>query len=540
MRLRARSSRVVAAMAVALSVALLGAACGEVKQGAPGATIQPINPYGGNFAAEGTPKRGGTLLVGEDREIIGFDPTIQNQNAAAAAVYDSLLKAKPDGTVEPYLAKSMDTSDNGLTWTMGLRPDVKFSDGTPFDAQAVIINTQRHIDKVSSPAHAAASLIESMTAPDPLTVVFKLKQPMGDFALNFGGAFFGGTLGMIISPAALKKYGDQIASHPVGAGPFTFVSWTRDSKLELARNPDYWQPGMPYLDGIEFRPLPDTETRYSSMQNGDVDMIFGGYNQELVRGLANPNLNVYYGPGSAGEYMYFNLTKAPFNDRNMREAIIRAIDLKALSASQYNNQMVPAKSLFIEDSPFHTQAASDEWPTFDQAKAKQLVDAYRAAGGNPDFTFKTTTARQAFAEFIQAQMAAIGIKVDVKTYDLAQFSSSVLQSNDFQLTSWVGPFDYPDPAVARILSTTGNGNYGKYSNPQVDQWLTDAAETTDPAQRTKDYQQVELQVGKDLPLAFFTRSYLSTITKKDVKGIDRFISRDMWWATTWLDRPSGQ
>jgi ABC-type transport system substrate-binding protein len=98
MRLRARSSRAVAAMAVALSVALMAAACGEVKQGAPGATIQPINPYGGNFSAEGEPKRGGTLLVGEDREIIGFDPTVQNQNPAAAAIYDSLLKAKPDGT----------------------------------------------------------------------------------------------------------------------------------------------------------------------------------------------------------------------------------------------------------------------------------------------------------------------------------------------------------------------------------------------------------------------------------------------------------
>ena len=523
-------------MAVALSVALMAAACGEVKQGAPGATIQPINPYGGDFSAEGEPKRGGTLLVGEDREIIGFDPTIQNQNPAAAAIYDSLLKAKPDGTVEPYLAKSMDTSDDGLTWTMGLRPDVTFSDGTPFDAQAVITNVQRHIDKVSSPAHPAAALIASMTAPDPLTVVFTLKKPMGDFALNFGGAFFGGTLGMIISPAALQKYGDQIASHPVGAGPFTFVSWARDSKLVLARNPDYWQPGMPYLDSIEFRPLPDTETRYSSIQNGDVDMIFGGYNQELVRGLANPDLNVYYGPGNAGEFLYFNMAKAPFDDRGMRQAIIQAIDLRALSASQYNNQLVPADSLFDKDSTYHTQEASDVWPKFDQAAAKQLVDAYRATGKNPDFTFKTTTARQAFAEFVQAQMAAIGITVQVQLYDLAQFSSSVLQGRDFQLTTWVAPFDTPDPAVSRLLRTGGSGNYGGYSNPQVDAWLDDAVVNPDAAQVTKDYQQVELQIGKDLPVAFFSRSYLSTITKKNVKGIDRFISSDMWYATTWLDR----
>jgi ABC-type transport system substrate-binding protein len=538
MRWRSRSSRVVAAVGAALSAVLL-AACGAATPsgGAGGTTtVQPIHPYGGDSATEGTPHPGGTLVVGEDREIVSFDPTVQNQNGAASAVYDSLLKLQPDGTPVPYLAKSMDMSDGGSTWTMGLRPGVRFSDGTPFDAQAVIVNTQRHIDKVSSPAHTAAAQIASMSAPDPLTVVFHLKKPMGDFALNFAGAFFGGTLGMIISPAALRQYGDQIGSHPVGAGPFTLVSWERDSKLVLARNKDYWQPNMPYLDGIEFHPLPDTETRYASIQNGDVDMIFAGYNQELVRGLADPNLDVYYGPGNAGEFLYFNFAKAPFDNRDMREAIIRSIDLRALSASQYNNALVPANSMFDAQSPYHTQAASDEWPTYDPAKAKQLVDAYRASGGNPDFTFKTTTTRQAFAEFVQAQMAAIGVNVTVQTYDLAQFSSAVVQSNDFQLTTWVGPFDNPDPGASRLLHTGGNGNYGKYSNPQVDQWLDDAATTTDAAQRAKDYQQVELQVGKDLVVDWFSRSYLSTITKKDVKGIERYLSRDMWWPAVWLDR----
>ena len=535
MRLRSRSSRAVAVV-VALSAAL-SAACGAANQGnVPAVPITAINPYGGDLAAEGTPKSGGTLVIGENREIIGFDPTVQNQNPAAAAIYDSLLKVGSDGTAHPFLATSMDTSDGGTTWTMGLRQGVRFSDGTDLDAQAVITNVQRHIDKVSSPAHTVAALIASMTAPDPLTVVFTLRSPLPGFPLNFGGAFFGGTLGMIISPAALQRYGDDIAAHPVGAGPFVFDSWTRDSKLELKRNPNYWQQGMPYLDGLEFRPLPDTETRYASIQNGDVDMIFGGYNQELVRGLANPDLNVYYGPGNAGEFLYFNLSKPPFDDRTMRQAIIQAIDLRALSASQYNNQLVSADSLFDEDSQYHTQAASDVWPKFDQAAAKQAVDAYRASGRNPDFTFKTTTARQAFAEFMQAQMAAIGITVQVQTYDLAQFSSAVLQGNDFQLTTWVAPFDNPDPAVSRLFTTGGSGNYGKYSNPQVDQWLADAVVNSDPAQITKDYQQVELQIGKDLPVAFFSRSYLSTITKKDVRGIDRFISSDMWYATAWLDR----
>ncbi|OLT19474.1 hypothetical protein BJF78_10945 [Pseudonocardia sp. CNS-139] len=536
MRLRSRPSRALAAVAAVVSAALL-ASCGAAPRTAgPAEPITAIRPYGGDLAAEGTPRTGGTLVIGENREIVGFDPTVQNQNPAAAAIYDSLLKVGSDGVAHPYLARSMDTSDGGRTWTMGLREGVRFSDGTPLDAQAVVTNVQRHVDKVSSPVHAVAEKIVSMTAPDPLTVVFTLDTALPGFPLYFGGAFFGGTLGMIVSPAALQQYGEDIASHPVGAGPFVFESWTRDSKLTLRRNPDYWQPGMPYLDALEFRPLPDTETRIASVENGDVDLIFGGYNQELVRGLDNPGLDVYYGPGNAGEFLYFNLERAPFDDRGMRQAVIQAIDLDALSVSLYSGRLVRADSLFDAASPYHTQAASDAWPKFDIEAARAAVDAYRESGNNPDFTFKTTTARQAFGEFVQAQMAAIGINVTVETYDLAQFSSKVLQGNDFQLTSWVAPFDNPDPAVSRLLRTGGSGNYGGYSNPQVDQWLDQAVSSSDPAQVTQAYQQVELQVGRDLPVAFFSRSYLSTIAQKDVRGIDRFISADMWYATTWLDR----
>jgi peptide/nickel transport system substrate-binding protein len=521
------------AVAVALAVSGCGAAVG------PGAATGPIaaaDPYGGDVAAEGTPKRGGTLVLGADREAVSFDPTVQNTNMAQNAVYDSLLKLGPDGKIEPFLATSMDSADGGRTWTMKLRPGVDFSDGTPLDANAVIVNTQRHIDKPSAPARTYAAMISGMRAVDPQTVEFTLKAPLASFPIVFTQSGFNGTLGMIISPAALQKYGADIGAHPVGAGPFVLNSWVRDSKMELSRNPHYWQQGLPYLDGLEFRPLPDTDTRTASTQNGDIDLAFAAYNPELVRGLANPELRVYYGPGNSGEYLFFNFTKAPFDDRNMREAMIRAMDMRALSASQYNNRLTPAISMFDAGSPFHTQAASDAWPAFDQAKAKQLVDAYRASGKNPDFTFKTTTSRQPFAEFIQAQMAAIGVKVDVKTYDLAQYSSAVVQSGDFQLSTTVAPFDNPFPGASRIVSTGGSGNFGKYSNPEVDKALADAGVTTDEAQRTKDYQQVELQVNKDLAVAWISRSYLATITKQDVKGIDRYLSRDMFYATTWLDR----
>ncbi|MCI2419554.1 ABC transporter substrate-binding protein [Saccharopolyspora sp. K220] len=537
MGLRRFPLRAAGALAAVLSLALV-ASCGAIGKG-PGndaAPLAAINPFGSDHAAEGTPKSGGTLLLGMDREIVSFDPTVQNSNMAALAVYDSLMKLTPNGSAEPYLAQSMDSPDGGSTWRLVLRPGVKFSDGTDLDADAVMVNVQRHIDKVSSPAHAYAAQIASMRAVGPTTVEFALKSPSGAFPMVFAQPITYGSLGMIVSPAALQKYGKDIGSNPVGAGPFKFVSWVRDSKLVLARNPGYWQAGKPYLDGLEFRPLPDTESRYASIQNGDVDVIFGGYNDELVRGIQDPKLKVYYGPGNAGEYLYFNFNRAPFNDRRMREAIIRALDLNALGASQYNGRLVHADSLFDADSPYHTQAASDAWPKFDPERARQLIQEYQASGGNPNFTFKTTTARRPFAEYIQAQLAAVGLNVKVEFYDLAQFSSSVVQSNDFELTTWVGAFDSPYPGAMRLLRTGANTNYGKYSNPQVDALLDQAASTTDESVRKQAYQQVELIAGADLAVAFFSRSYLSTITKADVKGIDRYGSRDMFYATTWLDR----
>jgi len=541
-----RRSRLFAAAVTglaALLVAACGAAPGSSGSGPEGAnTIRSVNPYGGDLAAEGTPRSGGVLVMGTDREAAGFDPTTQNTNQAALAVYDSLLKLTPEGVAEPYMAESMETTDGGSTWRMGLREGVRFSDGTPLDANAVITNVQRHIDKVSSPGHRFTEPIASMTAVDPLTVEFRLSSPFGLFPSAFAGSFTTGSLGQIISPAAIARYGDQIAANPVGAGPFVLRNWARDSRMELTRNPDYWQEGMPYLDGLEFRPLPDTESRFASLLNGDVDLIFGGYHTELLRGTENPDLTVYYGSGHGAEWLYFNHEIAPFDDHRMREAVVRGIDLDALAATQFRGRMERASGYFGNDSQYQTPEAAAAWPAFDQERARQLVQEYVAGGGSANVVYKTSNApnRVAFAEFLQAQMAAIGITLQPQFFDLAQYSSSVVQSQDFQLAGMVGgPVDAPYPAASNVLRTNGNQNYGGYSNPQVDSLLDQAAATTDDAERTRLYQQVQLITNQDISMAYYSRGYLSTVAKNEVKGVVRYLTRDMFFATTWLEGGAG-
>lgn len=528
--------RTVTALLVTLCLTA-AAACGAVGAGAERPAdqrVRVVDPYGADPATEGEPRPGGTLVIGNDRELVGFDPTVQSGNIIAPAVFDLLLRMSPEGEPEPYLAESMETTDGGTTWVMGLREGVRFSDGTPLDAAAVVLNTQRHIDIPTSPAHVYARAITAMRAVDPRTVEFTLTGPQGDFPVVFAQSFNSGTLGMIISPAALARWGDRIGSHPVGAGPFVLTEWIRDNRMQLARNDDYWQEGLPHLDGLEVRPLSDTETRYASIQNGDVDMIYGGYNTELVRAAADPDLREYYGPGNGGFFLYFNVNRPPFDDRRMREAVVRAIDLDALGASQYSGQLIRAGSLFAEDSPYHSQEATDAWPAYDPEEARRLVGEYVADGGVPRFSFRTSRTEVTLGEFVQAQMAAVGIEVTPEFFDLAEFTTRVVQGNDFELASWVSTFDYPYPGVGRLLRSDGNLNYGDYANPEVDALIDRAATTTDEAQRTADYRRIELLTARDVAVGWLARSYLSTITRPEVRGMQRYLSRDTFYATLWL------
>jgi peptide/nickel transport system substrate-binding protein len=518
-----------------LAVAAI-AACGQAV--APG-TSSPVgarDPYGAPSDSEGAPVRGGSLVLAMDRDVVSFDPTVQNSNMVATAVYDLLMRFDENGVVKPYLAEGMSTPDGGSTWLLHLRDGVRFHDGTPLDAAAVIVNTQRHVDIASSPANRFARQITTMRASDPLTVEFTLVEPLGDFPVAFAQPLTSGTLGMIASPTELARPGSDIARNPVGAGPFRFVGWQPGASVLVERYDDYWQEGMPYLDALEFRPLTDTESRFASVANGDVDVSFGAYNQELVRAAEDPALRVYYGPGNGGEFLYFNHTRAPFDDRRMREAFIRAIDLNAMAVAEYRGSMSRAVTMFAPGSAYANPEAEQAWPAFDQARSRALIDEYRADGGNPDFLFVTSQNRVPLAEFMQAQLAAVGVDMQVQFFDLAQFSSAVGQSRDFQLAQWVGTFDNPYPAVQRLLRSDGNSNYGNYSNPRVDELLDIAETSTDGGERAQAYQEVELLAAQDLSHMWFSRSYLSTITNRRVHGMDRYTTRDMFFATTWLER----
>ncbi|GAA4859733.1 ABC transporter substrate-binding protein [Pseudonocardia benzenivorans] len=531
-----------AVLALLVAVVLVTAACGAsntVRSGSSTSGMDASHPFGGDPATEGTPQRGGILRYGMDREPVSMDPTVPGYQIADYAVYDPLFRMNASGDVQPYLAESMTTADGGTTWVLTLRPGVKFQDETPLDADAVIFNVQRQQQIARSPGNVYAKWVKSMTAVDPLTVRFVLTQPVGVFVNAFALRSNDGTLGLMASPTAVKKWGADYGRHPVGAGPFSFVDWVPDSKIDVTRFADYWQKdkGMPYLDGIQFRPVPDTEAAYASISNGDLDVLICSYQTEILRGSNNKDLTTYYNPGNGGEYFYFNFTRAPFNDPRMREALLAALDPKAMSATQYSGFMDPAQTPFSADSPFYDAATAERYPTYDPAKAKQLIADYVKDGGDPNFTLSTANnpTRTQFAQFVQAQLKAVGVEVKLDLQDLGTFSSTVVQGGNFQLSTWVSGWPTPFPSLVQLLHTGGSGNYGRYSNPQVDSLLDDAVATTDKARQTADYKQVEAIAGKDLAIGWYSRAYTGMLTRKNVKGIVLDIpTGPQMWAGAWM------
>jgi peptide/nickel transport system substrate-binding protein len=534
---RTRSRRSLAGLAVLLVLALVGTACGSHlgEQVTSAAGLDTSKPFGGDPATEGTPQRGGTLIVGMYTEARSFDPTI-GSNLIASAIYDSLLKMDSKGVPQPLLAESMTTPDDGTTWVLKLRPGVTFQDGTPLDSEAVIFNVARQRDNPTALGHLYTEPIDSMTATDNLTVTYRLKRPTGSFPVSFALPFSSGNLGTIASPAAVQKWGEDYGRHPVGAGPFEFVDWIPNNKITVKRFDNYWDKGKPYLDGIEFRPLPDTDSRYISVVNRDIDLDIGGFFSEVSRSSANKDLATYYGPGGDGQFLYFNLTKAPLDDRRVREALIRAIDPSALNATQYDNAGELAATAFAEGDQYYSQKAADIYPKFDIEKAKQLVADYKASGGNPDFTFNTGNSPDdhQMAQFLQAQWAAIGVNATLQFDDISTFIGPVVQGTQFGTATWIsGPYENPFPFMFNQFYSGGINNYGKYSNPEVDAALDEAKSTTDPAAQIAAYQKAQELINTDLPVLWLARAAKAAIAQPNVKGVSRYLSSELFWAGTW-------
>lgn len=516
-RIRTRVSRLVAAGA---SLSLLAAACGGGTSGAghsaPGATASP--------AANLTPKPGGSLIVGTEAEVDGFDTT-KNRWAASGylyglTVFDPLVTQAADGSFKPDLAQSLTPNTDFTQWTIKLRPNIKFSDGEPFNADVVKKNLDAH--RKSLLTGNAISDIASVDKVDDLTVSVTMAKPWSVFP-----TILASQIGYMMAP---KMMDDPNGSrNPIGTGPFIMKEWVPGNHFIATKNPNYWRPGLPYLDSVEFRPIVDAISRENSLKAGTIDMMHTTDAQTIVDFRADKAVHLLEQTTGRVEedFVMLNTSKAPLDDIRIRQALAYGLD-----RSRYN-QLTDNGIFKLASGPFSDGSGFDNapgYPSYDPAKAKELVKQYEQAKGvsKVSFSLGTTPSPKNLqqAQLIADMWSQIGIDVKLTQVDQSQFILNALLGN-YDAYNW-RQFGESDPDYDAVWWSSANArpdgqialNFARNKDPKIDQDLQDARSTLDQARRRADYTDISAQFNKDLPYIWEVQVEWAYAAKPDVMGID--------------------
>ena len=435
---------------------------------------------------------GGTLVAAVSAEPDQFDPHVTTAYPSFQVlenVYDTLVVPNAeDLTMEPSLAESWETSEDGLTWTFTLREGVTFHDGSEFDSADVVYSYNRIIDEELSNAFRFQN-VASVAADGPRSVVITLTQPTPNLLERIGSF-----KGMAILPEGAADQVD-LTTEAVGTGPFQLESSDASSTV-LTAYEDYWG-GTPSIGGVEFRYITEPAAALTALQNGEVQWTDNIPPQQIESLQGDDTLELQTTPSVDYWYMSMNYARPPFDNRDVRRAISFAIDREAVAEAAWFGAAQPNQTAIPEDSFFHYDYAPFER---DPDQARQLLQ--QAGVQTPlrmglmvtDEFPETVTA----AQVIASQLGEVGIEVSIETLDFATWLDRQGQGDfDAFMLGWLGNLD-PAAYYQEQHQTNGPNNYQKYSNPQVDQLLQQGAGETDEEARKQAYDQAAQLIVDDV------------------------------------------
>ncbi len=369
------------------------------------------------------------LVLGMALEPPHLDPTA---GAAAAIdevvyanVFEGLTRIDRDGVVRPALAKSWTVSEDGLTYSFTLQSGVSFHDGSGLEASDVVFSLERARAEDSVNAQKALfEPIESLTAPDPATVVVTLKRPTGHFLFNLGWGD-----AVVVAPESAE--GNK--AEPVGTGPFKFQRWVQGDRVELVRNPDYWGEAVK-LERATFKFIPDAAAAVAAMLAGDAD-AFANFPapESLGQFEADPRFEVVIGSTEGETILTMNNGKAPFDDLRVRRAVAHALDRGAIVDGAMFGYGTPIGSHFAPHHPAYVDLTG-RYP-HDPEKAKALLaEAGLGEGFKATIKLPPPTYARRGGEIIAAQLAKVGIELEIIPVEWAQWLEQVFRGKDYDLT----------------------------------------------------------------------------------------------------------
>jgi len=474
-----------------------------------------------------TPKPGGEVVWGLEAETTGGWCLPQSQLAVsgiivANSIYETLTTRNAKGEYVPYLAKSVTPNATFDEWTIQLREGVKFHDGTALDADAVKLNldTYRGLNP-RLPARLTPfgfSNVADVKVTGPLTVVVTTKTPWVAFpALLYGGGRYG-----IMAPAQINDPA-TCASNLIGTGPFEKQEWRVNDQFVAVRNPDYWRPGLPLLDKITFRPVPDGASRLTQFEGGQLDVMHTSSIDNLValrEDAANGKAQLFESKkGGDVAYMMLNSSKPPFDDILARQAVAYGRD--TAEVNQIRNRGIP----LLANGPFSPGSmgalADSGLPKPNLKKAKKLAAEYEAKHGQKiSFEYLTNPEPDtlAIAQLVKEQAARAGIDVSIRTVDQSTLVSEALAGN-FQAMGFRNHAASDPDAQYSWWHSGSPTNFGRINDPEIDRLLEAGRAETDPAKRTQIYEDLTRRFADQAWNLWSWYTVWAVAAKPGIKGV---------------------
>ncbi len=447
-------------------------------------------------------------------------------------IYDTLFYQTPELKLEPRLATKYEVSEDGLTYTVHLRKGIKFSDGTPFDAKAAKLTLDRALDpKMRVPLRFIIAMIEKASIVDDYTIRLHLKYPFAPLAP---------TLSMVtvspISPAAIEKYGEDVRTSPVGAGPYKLAEWVKGDRIVLVRNENYYGP-RPTVKKLTFKIVPETATREAMLRAGQIDICYKPLPSDVAALKADPKITVEMPLDTRTIFMGLNYQKGLTTNKLVRQAFNYAVDKKAIVEKILFDTAVPM------DGPvspilfgYHRMEHQYE---YNPEKAKELLKK-----ANFDFNqtvkMRTPQGRYLFdkqvSEAVQAYFQAIGVKTELRTYDWPTYIAGLLKPLDETelevfLLGWGPMILDADMGLYGQFHSSVNPPKGLgaafYSNPEYDKVIEATRLEQDPKERLELFRKASEIVWDDAPWIWlhvekFVIAYSSKIKGLVVTNTEKF------------------
>lgn len=514
-------------------VVVLGAGAGAALAGCSsgsGATSSAGTPAATSSSTSGinttNPKPGGALNIGVFSEIDGFYPPSNHFDQTgflyAMTVYDPLFWTGADGSVAPYLAESISSDSTYQTWTMKLRPGVKFSDGSDLTAAVVLANFNAF--RSSALTGPALAVVTDTSALDDLTVQFRLSTTYPTFPFTLTSQ-----VGFVVGQAMIDAFSAGKTANPIGTGPFIFQSWEPNDHFTATKNPNYWRSGYPYLDQVTFHPIPDTTQRQQSLRAGNVDVMLSADASTIgeFEGQASQFPSVNSITTIVGEptlsFIMLNCEATPTDDLRIRQALAMATEVDPIQAITKLPIKEDITGLFLENSKYHNTTS---YPQYDPAQAKKLVTAYAAEKGTPKIELQTINnpIEQEVVQVLQQMWEEVGFEVTLTVIQQAALIDNFV-SGSFQAVT-DQQFGAVDPALNYVwLSTTtisSNGsiglNFARNNNPTLQQFLEEGRSLSNGSARVKAFQGVNEELAKDVPYVWLGRAAFSVTALNRVQN----------------------